>query len=62
MKSSCFHFKLHENVLHYICHAEVAKLKQELQLKATEQFILKRRHSDNLVDVERLREVRNWGI
>ena len=35
---------------------EVAKLKQELQLKANEQFILKRRHSDNLADVERLRE------
>jgi hypothetical protein len=35
----------------------VAKLKQELQIKATEEFILRRRHSDNLVDVERLREV-----
>ena len=35
----------------------MARLKQELELKVTEQFILRRRHSDNLVDVERIREV-----
>ena len=39
------------------CSIEVSRLKQELKLQANNQFILRRRHSDNLVDVEKLRKV-----